>query len=62
MEPDFQRFRAVLTREWVGGIWYGDDMAEMKLQWGDRLSLLGGIDLDLLSRGTVEQVIEVRRF
>jgi uroporphyrinogen decarboxylase len=37
------------------------DMAEMKLQWGDRLSLLGGIDLDLLSRGTVEQVIELTK-
>lgn len=37
------------------------DMAEMKKEWGDRLSLLGGIDLDLLSRGTVEQVIEATK-
>ena len=37
------------------------DMAEMKKQWGNRLSLLGGIDLDLLSRGTAEQVIEITK-
>jgi uroporphyrinogen decarboxylase len=33
------------------------DMAEVKRKWGDRLSQFGGIDLDLLSRGTEEQVI-----
>ena len=37
------------------------DMAEMKKRWGDRLSLFGGIDLDLLSRGTPEQVVDVTR-
>ena len=34
------------------------DMFEMKRTWGDRLSLLGGIDLDLLARGTVQQVVD----
>jgi uroporphyrinogen decarboxylase len=29
---------------------------EAKRQWGDRLAILGGIDIDLLSRGTPEQV------
>ena len=37
------------------------DMAEMKAQWGDRLALLGGIDLDLLTRGTVAQVVVATR-
>jgi uroporphyrinogen decarboxylase len=37
------------------------DMAEMKKHWGNRLSLMGGIDLDLLSTGTPQQVIEITR-
>ena len=37
------------------------DIFEMKKIWGDRLSLLGGIDLDLLTRGTVEQVIDLTK-
>ena len=32
------------------------NMAEIKAEWGDRLALLGGIDLDILSRGTVDDV------
>lgn len=31
-------------------------VAEAKRRWGDRVALLGGIDMDLLSRGTPEQV------
>jgi len=34
------------------------DMGDMKSRWGDRLALLGGIDLDLLARGTMDQVVE----
>ena len=37
------------------------NMAEIKKSWGDRLSLVGGVDLDLLARGTVEQVIEATK-
>lgn len=37
------------------------DMAEMKREWGDHLSLLGGVDLDLLARGTPEEVAEATR-
>ena len=37
------------------------DMAEMKREWGDRLSLLGGVDLDLLARGTPEEIREATR-
>ncbi|MDP6449187.1 MAG: uroporphyrinogen decarboxylase family protein [Lentisphaeria bacterium] len=32
------------------------DMASVKDRWGDRLSLLGGIDLDLLACGTPDEV------
>jgi len=31
-------------------------VTEAKKRWGDRVALLGGIDMDLLSRGTPEQV------
>ena len=31
-------------------------VTEAKKRWGDRVALLGGIDMDLLSRGTSEQV------
>ncbi|UCC67409.1 MAG: uroporphyrinogen-III decarboxylase-like protein [Armatimonadota bacterium] len=31
-------------------------VTEAKRRWGDRVALLGGIDVDLLSRGTPEQV------
>jgi len=37
------------------------DMGEMKAEWGDRLAMLGGIDLDLLARGTVAQVADATR-
>jgi len=33
------------------------DMAQMKQQWGDCLSLLGGIDVDLLVRSTTDEVV-----
>jgi uroporphyrinogen decarboxylase len=31
-------------------------ITEVKRRWGDRVALLGGIDVDLLARGTAEQV------
>ncbi len=31
-------------------------IAEAKKRWGDRVALFGGVDMDLLSRGTPEQV------
>ena len=34
------------------------NIAELKKQWGDRFAFLGNIDVDLLARGTVEQVRE----
>ena len=37
------------------------DMAEMKERWGDRLSLLGGVDVDLLARGTPDDIIAATR-
>jgi len=37
------------------------DMAEVKRQWGDRLSLLGGVDLDLLARGTPDEIVDATR-
>jgi uroporphyrinogen decarboxylase len=37
------------------------DMARMKRQWGDRLCLLGGLDLDLLARGTPDAVAGATR-
>ncbi|MFZ2658110.1 MAG: uroporphyrinogen decarboxylase family protein [Victivallales bacterium] len=37
------------------------DIFEMKRLWGDRLSLLGGIDLDLLTRGTPGQVVDLTK-
>ena len=37
------------------------DMAELKAQWGDQLALLGGIDLDLLARGTADQVVDATK-
>jgi uroporphyrinogen decarboxylase len=33
------------------------DMAEVKEHWGDRLAVLGGVDVDLLTRGNPEQII-----
>ena len=121
---------SLLQREWVGGIWYGDDMGytqglivspallrkyvfpyykrmgnlckqyqklfilhsdgklleilddllecgfqaihpnepssvdivELKNQWGDRFAFLGNIDMDLLTRGTPEQVAQAAKF
>jgi uroporphyrinogen decarboxylase len=32
------------------------DMAEVKQTWGDRLSVLGGIDVDLLARSTPDAI------
>lgn len=37
------------------------DSCRLKRQWGDRLALLGNVDLDLLARGTPEQVREHTR-
>jgi len=37
------------------------DMAEMKRQWGERLCLLGGVDLDLLARGTPDEIVAATR-
>lgn len=37
------------------------DMGVMKQRWGDRLALLGGIDVDLLTRGTPEQITAATR-
>jgi uroporphyrinogen decarboxylase len=31
-------------------------IAEAKRRWGDRIALLGGVDMDILARGTPEQV------
>ena len=31
-------------------------VTEVKRRWGDRIALLGGIDVDILARGTAEQV------
>ena len=37
------------------------DMVELKRAWGDRLSFLGGVDLDLLIRGTPAEVADATR-
>ena len=37
------------------------DIAELKQKWGDRLAFLGNIDVDLLTRGTPEQVARATR-
>ena len=37
------------------------DMAQMKQEWGDRLSLLGGVDLDLLTRGSPDEIVSATR-
>lgn len=37
------------------------DIAQLKQQWGDRLSFLGNIDVGLLTRGTPEQVVRAAR-
>ena len=36
-------------------------MAKAKELYGDRVSVLGGIDVDVLSRGTVADVVEYTR-
>ena len=36
-------------------------MAEMKQRWSGRLSLLGGVDVDLLARGTPDDVTAATR-
>jgi uroporphyrinogen-III decarboxylase len=40
---------------------YREDDVELQKQWGDRLCLLGHIDVDLLARGTPRQVREQTR-
>lgn len=34
------------------------EIAEVKEKYGDKLSLIGSVDVDLLARGTVEEVVE----
>ena len=38
------------------------DIVQLKRQWGDRLSLMGNVDVDLLTRGTPEQVAQATRY
>jgi uroporphyrinogen decarboxylase len=38
------------------------DIAELKQEWGDRLAFVGNIDMDMLSRGTPEQIVEATRY
>jgi len=37
------------------------DIGELKQQWGDRLAFLGNVDVDLLARGTPEEISAVTR-
>ena len=37
------------------------DIVEVKRQWGDRVALVGNIDVDLLSRGTPDEVAQATR-
>ena len=37
------------------------NITELKQQWGDRVALIGNIDIDLLARGTPDQVVEAAR-
>ncbi len=37
------------------------DMSEMKQQWGDHVSLLGGVDVDLLTRRTPAEIVDVTK-
>ena len=39
----------------------GNDLVEIQKQWGDRVALVGNIDVDLLSRGSAAQVSETTR-
>ena len=38
------------------------DIVELKQRWGDRLAFLGNVDVDLLTRGTPEQVAQATRW
>lgn len=38
------------------------DIAELKQEWGDRFAFVGSIDMDILSRGTPEQIVEATRY
>ena len=38
------------------------DIVELKKQWGDKFAFLGNVDVDLLSRGTPEQVIDAAKY
>ena len=37
------------------------DIVEVKRRWGDRLALVGNVDVDLLARGTPQQVVNATR-
>ena len=38
------------------------DIVEVKRQWGHKVSLIGNVDVDLLTRGTPEQVAQATRY
>ena len=38
------------------------DIAKLKQEWGDRLAFVGNMDMDMLSRGTPEQIVEATRY
>lgn len=38
------------------------DILELKRRWGDRLAFIGNIDMDLLVRGTPEQIIDATKY
>lgn len=37
----------------------GNDLAAIQREWGDRVAVVGNVDVDLLSRGTPEEVADV---
>ena len=39
----------------------GNDLAEIHNRWGDRVAVVGNVDVDLLSRGTPDEVTAVTR-
>ena len=38
------------------------DIVRVKRQWGGRVSLIGNVDVDLLARGTPEQVVQATKY
>ena len=38
------------------------DIVQLKRDWGSKVSFIGNVDVDLLSRGTPQQVVEATRF